>query len=419
MGNKSGKISIAHVVSHLKPTGAELFAAKLASSLQGLGGYENMVISLTEDGKTGEFLKEMGIKYMCLNLEDDVPVFLPNLLCRQEQVAKLSEAVRGFDVCHIYTNRANIIAAHACDKINVPLIWGVRDSDPFAYISNARGAPVSTIASLVNMDKSNVLFELVKNIRSLSAKVSETVYCSPNSKNSYSALFGDDYGVSIMTGVNTDYFRPDNEARVDIRRVLGIDENDRVCVLVARDHPVKNIPLFIEAAKQTIDRDKSCHFIVCGNGLNPDNPIFSGVGSGTPYSNNVHILGVRTDINRIYAAGDIILCTSFSEGINQTLLEGMSCGLIPVMTAVGEYRNMTKNCGEHVNFFEGAVSAENFAEKILLALNNIKLGNYESPRGLVLREYNAEDTLQQYSNLINGIVLNKQHSISPSSPHRT
>jgi glycosyltransferase involved in cell wall biosynthesis len=52
-------------------------------------------------------------------------------------------------------------------------------------------------------------------------------------------------------------------------------------------------------------------------------------------SDRVRLLGHRTDVEQVYAAGDVFVLSSESEGLSNTILEAMASGLPVVATRVG------------------------------------------------------------------------------------
>jgi len=58
---------------------------------------------------------------------------------------------------------------------------------------------------------------------------------------------------------------------------------------------------------------------------------------------------LRKDIARLYAAADIVVSSSaFGEGFSNAIAEGMSSGLVPVVTDVGDARVIVGNTGRIV-----------------------------------------------------------------------
>ena len=64
---------------------------------------------------------------------------------------------------------------------------------------------------------------------------------------------------------------------------------------------------------------------------------------------NVRALGRRRDTEALYAAADIVASTSaFGEGFSNVIAEGMSAGLVPVATDVGDARRIVGDTGSIV-----------------------------------------------------------------------
>jgi glycosyltransferase involved in cell wall biosynthesis len=76
------------------------------------------------------------------------------------------------------------------------------------------------------------------------------------------------------------------------------------------------------------------------------------VGAGTEtlaLPGNVRALGLRTDVERLYRCADIVVSSSaFAEGFSNVLAEGMSSGLVPVATDVGDARLIVGDTGQVV-----------------------------------------------------------------------
>jgi len=140
---------------------------------------------------------------------------------------------------------------------------------------------------------------------------------------------------TILNGVDTDEHAP----RADdgtVRTELGIPSGTPIIGSVGRLEPIKGYDLMVEAFAR-----------LCGEEPQPAGPVLviAGDGSERPrlvarvqelgLDGRVFLLGWRRDLASLYQAFDLFVMTSRSEGTSVSLLEAMSSGLCPVVTAVG------------------------------------------------------------------------------------
>jgi len=126
----------------------------------------------------------------------------------------------------------------------------------------------------------------------------------------------------VANGIDVDRFRPDPLARAEVRRELGIAEDEIIAAHVARIDAMKDHANFL-AALSELPQVRAML-----------------VGAGTerlaPAANLIQ-LGRRRDVARLLPAADIIVSSSaFGEGFSNALAEGMASGLPPVATDVGD-----------------------------------------------------------------------------------
>jgi glycosyltransferase involved in cell wall biosynthesis len=127
--------------------------------------------------------------------------------------------------------------------------------------------------------------------------------------------------VVIPNGIDTDKFRPDPDARAQVRAELELDDRV-VALLVSRVDPMKDHATFLTAMQ----------------GLPEVSGLLIGAETETlACPANVRALGIRRNIERFYAAADLVVSSSaFGEGFSNALAEGMSAGLVPIATDVGD-----------------------------------------------------------------------------------
>ena len=126
----------------------------------------------------------------------------------------------------------------------------------------------------------------------------------------------------VPNGVDCVRFRPDEQLRGVMRQELAIGPDAVVAIHVARVDAMKDQPTFLAAMQHL--------------------PHVTGllVGKGTDALTlpaNVRALGMRGDVQRLYAGADIVVSSSaFGEGFSNVIAEGMAAGLIPIATNVGD-----------------------------------------------------------------------------------
>jgi glycosyltransferase involved in cell wall biosynthesis len=147
----------------------------------------------------------------------------------------------------------------------------------------------------------------------------------------------------IPNGVDLERFRPAPELTARrLRRSLGIPAAATVVTLAARYDPMKDVPLFLRAGRAYLDRDPTGRLLLCGAGMNTDNPELVGhldaIFADKPaLLRRLHLLGLRRDMESIYAITDVVALTSaYGEAAPLCLIEGMMCGAVPVATDVGD-----------------------------------------------------------------------------------
>jgi glycosyltransferase involved in cell wall biosynthesis len=140
----------------------------------------------------------------------------------------------------------------------------------------------------------------------------------------------------IPNGFDTSIWKPDALARQVIRSELQIDDNSPVVGLVARFHPDKDIPTFIEAAGMLRAKMPEVEFIVCGVGLTPDNSQLMQLFKNAGVHDRLHLLGYRADVPRVVNAFDVATSSSESEAFPNVIGEAMATALPCVVTDVGD-----------------------------------------------------------------------------------
>lgn len=298
---------VMYVMSGLGRGGAETMLVQLAAGLRA-GGLSQHVVCVSALDTLAADLRAAGVDVTILGA--DSPASLPRAMATLvRMVTRLRPRILQGWMYH--GNIAATLAHYLCaGRRDCRLFWNLRASnmDQTRYGCIIRlGALLSRLPNLVIANsEAGVAFHRARGFRPKRFVV-------------------------IDNGINTQKFRPDTAMRKQVRAELGIAGDALVVIHVARVDPMKDHGSFLGAMAQL--------------------PSVTGVlvGAGTerlPAAANVRALGLRRDTERLYAAADVVASTSaFGEGFSNVIAEGMSAGLIPVATDVGDARRIVGEAG--------------------------------------------------------------------------
>jgi glycosyltransferase involved in cell wall biosynthesis len=289
-------LRIAHVLSSFGMGGQERVALDLAVGQRALG-HEVQAISLAaEEGPLALEFQEAGVATHTVAKRDGFDVTLFWRLAR-----------------HLMRSRIDIVHTHNPQ----PLIYGA----PAARL--ARAGAVHTKHG-ANPDGGRRLFLRRAAARLTGAYVAVSQTTAEVARKNREVPEAKLY--TIENGIDLSRFAPDAKARAAVRTELSIPQDAEVAGTVGRLAPEKDQALFIRAMQPTLSEKRQ--LIIIGDG--PERAALEALAG--PY---VHLLGARRDTPRLYAALDVFVLSSKTEGLPLVIPEAMAAGLPVVSTAVG------------------------------------------------------------------------------------
>ncbi|MEJ2374257.1 MAG: glycosyltransferase [Pseudolabrys sp.] len=333
---------VLHVISGLGVGGAEATLVQLAAALRARG-ISQEVVSLAPQDARASALRAAGVDVTILNLKSasSLPTVLPALVRAVNRARP--RILQGW---MYHGNLAATLCHYLCaGRGQRKLFWNLRAS---------------------NMDERRY-GRLIRCSAFFSRSVDVVV-----ANSEAGSIFHRRRGLQprrfavIDNGIDTDKFRPEPAIRKEVRAELGIGDDAVVVIHVARVDPMKDHATFLA----TMVELPSVRGILVGHGTQE---------LAAPA--NVQVLGLRHDIARLLAAADIIASTSaFGEGFSNVVAEGMSAGLVPVATDVGDARRIVGETGPVVPPRDPAAFARAVAEVAALTADE------RHRRGLAARE---------------------------------
>ena len=168
-------------------------------------------------------------------------------------------------------------------------------------------------------------------------------------------------------GIDVKRFVETKIDRTAKRRELGVPEDAVMLLSVGELNENKNHSVVIRALREI--NDPNIHYAVAGNG-----PLFdylTSLAAELGVSNQVHILGYRTDVAEIYKAADIFVFPSKREGLPVAVMEAMAAGLPVVATKIRGAVDLLE--GSENPMIEQSKDVNAYSELLGLLANSIVL----------------------------------------------
>lgn len=138
----------------------------------------------------------------------------------------------------------------------------------------------------------------------------------------------------ISNGVDTKRFSPRRAMRSAIRQKLGLSADSFVVGSVGRMVAIKDYATLLAAAESVASRGGNVQVLLAGSGPELERHR-AAVARSSELAGRVSFLGTAKDIPEVMNAMDVFVLPSLLEGMSNTILEAMACGLPVVATSVG------------------------------------------------------------------------------------
>lgn len=308
-------IKIMHVITTLGPAGAETMLCRLVSAMDG-SRFENEVVSLTRILDQAEKLRAAGVRVRTLGMKKSVPN--PWLVVRLAQWIRESKP----DVIHTWMYHPNLVGSLAARLAGgVPSVWGIHNSALNLRINKRRTMLVNHVCALLS--------------RKLSTRI---VCCSEDALRVHKDLGYDCEKMEVIpNGFDVEQVKPDSSPPASLREELGIPGDALLIGMAARFHPQKDHHNFVRAAARLHKQMPEIQFLLCGLDITWQNSQLVEWVEAAGIRKQCHLLGVRQDISRLFAAMDIVASASVGgEAFPLVIGEAMACGTPCVVTDVGD-----------------------------------------------------------------------------------
>jgi UDP-glucose:(heptosyl)LPS alpha-1,3-glucosyltransferase len=137
----------------------------------------------------------------------------------------------------------------------------------------------------------------------------------------------------VYNGVNHQIFNPQEMAtlRPAVRAELGLEEKAIAVLHVSNNWKRKGLAVLLEAVAQLGSHGAQVQVIVVGRGRPAP---FRKLAARLGLTGRLHLVGETSQVQKYYAAGDLMVLPTMYDPFSNVCLEAMACGM-PVITTAG------------------------------------------------------------------------------------
>jgi glycosyltransferase involved in cell wall biosynthesis len=213
--------------------------------------------------------------------------------------------------------------------------------------------------------------------------------------------------IVIPNGNDTKTYHPDRSERKRMRSTWGIREDEKVVGIVGRIDPMKDHPTFLRAAALVASQIPNCRFVCIGRGPQPYRAEMMNLAVSLLDRSKVNWIDdcEDKDMPAAFNALDLLVSSSYGEGLPVVLSEGMATGVPCVVTNVGDSAFAVGDTGKVVPPKEPGFLAEAIIEMLKMPEDELaELGRKARQR--VEELFSIEKMSSSYEQVFEGLAGN-------------
>lgn len=216
----------------------------------------------------------------------------------------------GADILHTHGFRTDLFGLAAARRLRMPLVSTVH-----GWIANDFKGKVST-----RLDKLILRW------------ADHVIAVSDRTRRQLGGWATDKRCTVIPNALRTERYRPSRGAGA-FRMAAGISSDEIVIANIGRLSPEKGQMPFLEAARDLLRRHRGLRFVLFGIG--PDQDVLERFVAENGMTGAVLFAGYRADMDALYNELDLVVQSSFTEGMPNVILEALLMEVPVIATDVG------------------------------------------------------------------------------------
>lgn len=228
---------------------------------------------------------------------------------------------------------------------------------------------------------------------SIIKKIPVNVACSKSLSETFSQKFLMNIPF-VQNGVDTDMFFPvDDEKKIAMKAELGLNPNVQTFLILGSLNARKNNDVAIEAFNCLKD-DTDVQLIIVGGGAQEKHL------KEIAKSPNIIFYGKTSTPLKYLQASDVLISCSLAEGLPNTVLEALSCGLPCILSEIAPHKELIEGSDA------GLIYSPNTAGALLDAISNARGWGKEkskAARNIALQYFSIDVLADKYRALYHSI----------------
>ena len=332
----NSRIKIFHLITSLETGGAQQ-GLLLGLPLFDPDKYEHVICSITDRMHMAPYFEKIGIKTISLGLSNKTDIFVA---WRLRKILNQHSP----DVLHTYLFHGNLLGRIIGSLAAIPVIVSsertIGQANSFARILTRLTNP---LAQAVEVNSTAVQQSVVQHLGTPKCKIR-----------------------IIRSGFDINGLAKTNPS-TNIKEELDLPNSSQIVLIAGRLRTVKGIDYGLKAFSKFLQVIPDTHLLIAGDGEERRNlEILCG---SLNIQDNVHLLGVRSDLPAILNMSDALLLPSLTEGFPRIAVEAAAAGCPIVATNVGgtpeivqdgqtgmlvEVKNTKQMAGALINIFQNS-----------------------------------------------------------------
>ncbi len=313
------KIKILRIISRLA-VGGSTYHAIVLTAHQDKEVFDCVLVRGTEgetEGSMLEFARQKGLKSICYIPEMEREVSLRKDILAFWKLFRLIRRERP-DIVDTHQSKAGALGRLAALLAGTKVIIHTFHGHIFFNYFSKIKTSIFVLVERLLAQRCSLLVAVSENVRK---EILAFDVCSPEKL------------VTIPPGLELDEYLSIDGCRGNLRRELGVSEQEILIGNVSRLVPAKGHRYLLQSIKLLKDSAPEACFVIAGDGeLRGE---LEELVRQLELDGRVRFLGFRRDVGNIYADSDIMVFTSLSEGLPLALIEALASGRPVVATDVG------------------------------------------------------------------------------------